>query len=132
MGGSQAAVGQGAQALYRVEFLIAAAGDLVGVRREQQVAALGDQQKQQSVDQAQQLAQIVVAAQVAFPQSGAQGGVVAMGQKPLSQGFDGFFHPPPKAVQGAGAFRGGLVGPLLQEALLWWVALEAAAVGYQP
>ena len=70
-----AALGQAPQAVGRVVFLIAIAGGRVGLRVEQQVAILGDEQEEQPIDQAQELAVVVLRVECAGSQLVAKRGV---------------------------------------------------------
>jgi hypothetical protein len=100
------------QAVERVVFDVAIAGDGVGVAGEkEQVALFGYEEEQQAIDHAQELAVVVLFVEVAGLDAVAQGVVGGMTEIPTAERGDGALDALAKFVEGTGALLDGGLGP---------------------
>src|SRR2546427_263249 len=83
----------------------------------QQATILGHEQKEQAIDQAQELAIVVLAGEFSGSEFFFELGIGRMRQKATPEGIDGLLDASAKVVEGTGASLLGHAGPTLQPAL---------------
>src|SRR5260370_38363707 len=114
---ANALLSQPAQAGSRVVLRVAFARSLVGSGVKENVAILRNEQHEQSVDEAQYLAVVVLCAQLSRAQLLTQGVVCGMGKETTSQGCDGFLDAIAQLIERACALFMRGTRPFLQPAL---------------
>ncbi|CAB4881826.1 unannotated protein [freshwater metagenome] len=116
MAGTAALACEGAQTAGREVVAIALERDLIGRRILEQAPVLGDEQEEQTVDEAKQRAVIVLEPQLTIRDAHAE--VIARAlQEPGAQGLDGILHAVSEQAKRAGARLGSTRAPPLEPAI---------------
>jgi len=127
-----AAGGKTAQAAGGIVFIVAPFGLIHSLGQEQQPALLGDEEKDQTVDQTQELAVKVLLAEFGRVEPLPQGFVSRVTKEAAAEGGDGRFDAAAQLVEGAGALLLRQPGPALQPALFGPAGLDARLVAEKP
>jgi len=93
--GAALALGQVPQAGGGIETTVTLSRSRVGLRIAYEAAILSNEEKEEPVDQAQELTIVVLCGELARAQFGAQLGVGTMGQETTAEGFNGLLDPVP-------------------------------------
>src|SRR6266568_4940027 len=104
----------------------------VGVGMKEDIAVFGDEHDEQSIDQAQQLAVVILRAQRAGAQLFTEGMIGRMSQEATTQSRDGFLDAVTQLFERTGALLVGGMRPLLQPALGGSFGLHSRLVTEQP
>src|SRR5687768_9572829 len=109
--------GHSAQALGRVVFEVAFANRFIGDRVEKQITIFSDKEEQQAIDDAQELAIVVLSIETAVGQLVAEVAVGWVFEKAESKGGDGFFNAIAELIEGACALILGNLHPFFEPAV---------------
>ena len=112
--GAAAGASEFDDSLERVPAAVAVDRDGVSGGVMQQAACLGDEQEDEAVDEAEQLAVVVVDGEFAGFEAAAQLAVGGVGEEPGAERFDSGFDAAAELVECAGAVGAGLVGPAFE------------------
>jgi len=127
-----AAGGEVAQSPGGIVFIVAPFGLIHSLGQEQQPALLGDEEKDQTVDQTQELAVKVLLVQLSRKEPLPQGLVARVAEKAAAEGGDGRLDTTAQLVEGTGALLLRRPGPALQPAVFRARGLHPRLVAKEP
>jgi hypothetical protein len=121
-----------AQAFQRVPLPVTGGGRPVRSWVKKEIAGFGDEEEQEAIDEAQELAVVVLAAEIAISQAFSEFAVVPVGEEAGAEFSNGGLNPIAELVEGAGSLTGGFGAPAFQDALFGGLAFEPALMAHQP
>ncbi|MCC6129686.1 MAG: hypothetical protein IT186_07130 [Acidobacteria bacterium] len=100
--------------------------------QQKQITILGHEEEEQSIHNAQELAVVLLAIELAVAEGTAEAMIRRMGEETLAESADRFLDATTKLVKGTDALFAGDLGPLLQPTGGGLLALEARLMAEQP